>query len=308
MMPGYAHFIITLFNLRLWNVDKKKVPTHTESWLDSRFDMFGKQCFPSVAAQTNKNFVWICLFDKGTPGKYLEKIQEYQERLPQFSPHYLDLEETADIAATIDKIIKSYLSAEEEYIITTNLDNDDAIHSGMVARLQSAIGKDSCGKLYSFNLGYQYFTHLGIILKMKYPHNHFLTVVEARGPEYRTVLTYHHARARKALDSVDILEQPYWVEFVHGNNVNNDLRITSRVSYRAVTTAVDLRPFGLDIVISRREAWYGTFVRLPFKWLGRACNRITRKIRKAVCRNNVRESHAAPVTVVAKNQGHAGEK
>ncbi len=66
-VPKFKHFVITLFNLKLWTQDKNNVSTRTDEWLEKRFELFENYCLPSLKAQTNKNFVWLCLFDQFTP-------------------------------------------------------------------------------------------------------------------------------------------------------------------------------------------------------------------------------------------------
>ena len=62
-MKSFEHLIITRFNLNLYARDKHDAPTRTERWLAHRFEVFERYCLPSVAAQTNPNFRWLCLFD-----------------------------------------------------------------------------------------------------------------------------------------------------------------------------------------------------------------------------------------------------
>ena len=72
--PKFKHFIITLFNLKIWKEDKTHRATQTADWLAQRFDLFERFCLPSVAHQTNKNFTWLCLFDKDTPTDMRQRI------------------------------------------------------------------------------------------------------------------------------------------------------------------------------------------------------------------------------------------
>ena len=64
-MKSFEHLIITRFNLNLYARDKHDAPTRTERWLEHRFEIFERYCLPSVAAQTNPNFRWLCLFRRG---------------------------------------------------------------------------------------------------------------------------------------------------------------------------------------------------------------------------------------------------
>ena len=276
----FKHFLITLFNVRLWDVDKKNNPTRTDEWMEDRFDMFEKFCLPSVAAQSNRNFIWICLFDSETPQKYIDRINSFRERVPMLTPCLTDIVGREALVPAINEIISGYVSPDDRYVITTNLDNDDAIRYDMIERLQSLIGEDSANKIYSLNLGYQYFASMKLAIKMKYPHNHFLTLVEPAGQEYKTILGFSHVKARKLYTPVDIMETPYWIEFVHGNNVNNDIRITSRIKYYPIFRSVDFGGFGLNISLTGRRNTFNSLVRFPAIWLCRLFNRINRKIRK----------------------------
>lgn len=279
-MIRYKHFLITLFNVRLWDVDKKNNPTRTDSWLKGRFEMFEEVCLPSVAAQSSRDFIWICLFDSETPQEYIDRINGHRARVPMLTPCLTDIVGRDALVPAINEIIAKYVSPEDKYVITTNLDNDDAISFDMIERLQSLIDGSSAGKLYSLNLGYQYFAEANIALKMKYPHNHFLTLVEPAGGECKTILGFSHVKARKLFTPIDILEKPYWIEFVHGGNVNNDIRVTSRIKYYPLFRRIDFRDFGLDISLSWQRNTFNSLVRFPFMWTLRLFNRIGRKVGK----------------------------
>lgn len=66
-MKSFEHLIITRFNLNLYARDKHDAPTRTERWLEHRFEIFERYCLPSVAAQTNPNFRWLCLSTRRRP-------------------------------------------------------------------------------------------------------------------------------------------------------------------------------------------------------------------------------------------------
>ena len=83
-----------------------------------------------------------------------------------------------------------------------------------------------------------------------------------------------------AITPVDIMETPYWIEFVHGNNVNNDIRITSRIKYYPIFRSVGFGGFGLNISLTGRRNTFNSLIRFPARWLCRLFNRINRKIRK----------------------------
>jgi len=277
-MVRLKHFIITQFNLRLWTKDKLNVSTYTEEWLSKRFVLFDTYCFPSVQKQTSSDFIWLCLFDKNTPDAYLEKIKQYQEKCPQLKACFLDEEDTKDWLGFTRNVIKDHLDTEDEFVITTNLDNDDAIHINMIKAVSEHVNKDRKAVLYSFLYGYQYFTEKKIILKMLYPHNHFLSLVEKNTNDIQTVKQMGHAKMRKHFETIDLKTEPYWVEFVHNNNVNNDLRITSRIKYYPVLKTVSLSNFGIDTTLKSSDNTANFMLRMPFLFF----NTATRKLRKKI--------------------------
>ena len=67
-------FVFTRFNLKLWKENKYGVDTRTKEWTESRFDLFEKYCFPSMKSQTNKDFMWICMFADDTEPTFVERI------------------------------------------------------------------------------------------------------------------------------------------------------------------------------------------------------------------------------------------
>lgn len=281
-MIRYKHFVITLFNLRLiWATDKKNNHTGTENWLAERFELFDKYCFPSVNTQTNKNFVWLCLFDIDTPLIYREKIKEYEAKCSQMVACYFRPENMeSGWVNHLKDIIASYMSEDDLYLITTNADNDDMIHRNMVGRIQAEFNKGHKEGVYSMIYGYQYFSDKGLLLKMRYPHNHFLSLVERYNPDFKTLKSEAHGRIRRHYDNVDIEDETYWVEFVHNRNVNNGLRITSRIKYFPVFRTVSFMNFGLDLTLSRSANIKKTFATLPWLFVKTAFYKLKKKATK----------------------------
>ena len=100
------HFILTRFNLLLWNKDKEGGKVRTTKWLEHRFSLFEKYCLPSILSQTCQDFEWIVLFDSMTPEKFMSKIAEYEKRCPQLKPVFVEPERGrffADIFRAVGK-------------------------------------------------------------------------------------------------------------------------------------------------------------------------------------------------------------
>ena len=290
--PSYKHFIITLFNLKIWKVDKTQTSTQTSEWLEKRFALFESYCIPSIKNQTCKNFIWLCLLDKDTPESFRCRIEEYKKEIPQLHACYFSAEEashyTDDDNYKRCRFIRDTVRAKlegEDFVITSNLDNDDAIHQEFVRRVQQEFLSYPKETLVSFKRGIQYFVSNNAVVRMFYPHNHFLNLIERTNKDFCTVEFYGHAHARKVLPNIDILEKPYWMEVVHGNNVSNELRITSRVKYLPQLATFHFSNYGIQKTLPFVTNLYNFLFCLPRYFFKIAIWRLRKKLGKGQWEN-----------------------
>ena len=105
-------------------------------WLAGRFDLFEKYCLPSVAAQTAGRLHLDHLFrrrhaaaaarpDRGLPGNLA------------FVPYFAG----TISAAFWPRSLAETLPARTPWLLTTRFDNDDALATDHVARLQAAVSR-----------------------------------------------------------------------------------------------------------------------------------------------------------------------
>lgn len=277
----YKHFVITLFNLNIFGSrNKKKENTATEKWLLERFSLFEKYCLPSFAQQSNKNFIWLCFFDTDRTKPHMDKIEKYKVICPQFTPCFFHKDKMDNWRQDIYDIIKSYSPEDVEYVITTNVDNDDSIHKDMIDRIQHEFKNKPQAAAYTFVYGYQYFLNINILLKMHYPHNHFISLAEKNNVDMKTIIYISHAQIHKYHHTIKIIDGIYWMEVVHHGNVNNDLRITSRIKYYPIFKTISLKNFGLDITIKKSTNINNQLTRFPVYFIKTAIHKLTKKIKK----------------------------
>ena len=218
------HFLLTRFNLLLWQKDKESRKVRTMKWLEHRFLMFEKYCLPSVKNQTCLEFEWIVLFDSKTPERFKEKIEYYQNKCPQFVPVFVEPERGRFFAEIFRGEIIKRLKAKR--VITTYLDNDDALNLRFVEDLQQRALHASDGIFFYYDKGYQYYTDYRYLLQIHYPRNHFVSVIE-RGDALATkgVFGYgsHYSIYKKRGAVIDHIKTvPMWCEVVHEKNMLND--------------------------------------------------------------------------------------
>ena len=171
------HFILTRFNLLLFNKDKEGNNVRTLKWLDHRFSLFEKYCLPSVKNQTCQDFVWIVLFDSSTPDKYKARVADYQKECSQLIPIYVEPKNGRFFAEIFKKEILRRL--EGKRLLSTYLDNDDALNVRIIEDLQNRITTVKDDSFIFYDDGYQFFTDHKYMMKIHYPRNHFVSYVES---------------------------------------------------------------------------------------------------------------------------------
>ena len=224
MQSEVQHFILTRFNLLLWNKDKEGVSVRSREWLDHRFDLFEKYCLPSIEAQSCKDFIWIVLFDSKTPDDYKIRIGKYQSDCPQLVPVYVEPQNGRYFADIFRKEVLNRLSHQR--VITTYLDNDDALSIHFVEDLQKRAGLLSDGIFINYIDGYQYYTDHNYLMQIHYLRNHFMSVIEEGNPA--TLKTIYGFGSHYYIDKISgvriehIKNQPMWCEVIHDRNMGND--------------------------------------------------------------------------------------
>lgn len=223
-MTTLQHFVLTRFNLLLWQKDKEGCKVRTVEWLEHRFYLFEKYCLPSLIHQTCQDFEWIVLFDSNTPDKYKERITLCQEKCPQLIPVFVEPAEGRYFASIFKREVVKRLTAPR--VVTSYLDNDDALDIRFVEDLQTRAMKASDGVFINYTDGYQFYTDYKYVLQVQYPRNHFMSVVEKGDPSsLKTIYGYgSHYYINKIegvkIENVDRL--PMWCEVIHEKNMGND--------------------------------------------------------------------------------------
>ena len=82
------------------------------------------------------------------------------------------------------------------------------------------------GTFISYIDGYQYYTDYNYVMKIHYPRNHFMSVVEEGSPAtIKTIYGYGSHYYIKKIPGVkieNVKNQPMWCEVIHEKNMGND--------------------------------------------------------------------------------------
>lgn len=274
------HFIGTRFNLKApeWRTTKNGDAVLTEDWLEKRFYLFENYCFPSVVHQTNQNFIWCVFFDNDTPAEYKEKIKIIAADYLNFRPLFIDSMGT--LKNTFQDYIYMNIEENDEYVITSRLDNDDLIHKDFIKTIQSLfIPLD--GAVIDLKNGFQVTLDSPISQIRVYNHdfNAFVSVIE-NVKKIETIYSRKHHDWRSSKNIIGYQNKRLWIELTHETNKVNclltylkkawmfnieDFSLPKEFVYKL--DILDVCKTNLNIEIERfrkfQNKWFNFLVKLP---------------------------------------------
>lgn len=220
----FQHFLITRFNLpnKGWQLDKNNNLVQNDEWLHQRIVLFETYCLPSIQNQSCKEFIWLVYFNSDSPEYLLKKISEWKAMcknfIPQFSSDY-----DSCLNNEMSEHIHAYISKQSTFIITTRLDNDDALHRDAIQIIQNHfIAEDNV--IIDIEEGYCYAPKQGIITKHKFISNQFVSYIEQHKKNYSTVYREGHPAWIGKATFISIKHKRLWLQIVHDTNVVNSLK------------------------------------------------------------------------------------
>lgn len=223
-MTDFAHVLMTRFNLA--TPGREATIRNQPDWLETRFDLFERYCLPSVAAQTTSDFTWIIYFDKDTPPAFKNRIAALQREVP-FTPYYTGLFPGEGWPRSVEEV----LGRRAQHLLTSRLDNDDALAVDYMARTADA-ARGAAEKL-------QTVPRIGIVItngfirsgqalyQISHPCNAFTSWLEPGGSDLdttRTAMGIAHMDAAQEGPLVQVPGPGGWLQVVHGGNVSNKVR------------------------------------------------------------------------------------
>ncbi|MFL5867164.1 MAG: glycosyltransferase [Thermoleophilaceae bacterium] len=205
------HYLLTNFNVKRDDLACRP----DLDWLKNRFELFERYCLPSVAGQICRDFTWLIRWDdEGTPASQRDRLLAYAEALPLIR---LVPERIAFHIA-----IARSLDGSPRRLLTTRLDNDDALHRDAVALLQREAGGEGM-EFLNMPLGYCLEHPGGRTFLVEQPHNPFVSLAEdVNGASPRTAVCVSHHDAAALAPVRQVGAAPSWLQVIHGRNAANE--------------------------------------------------------------------------------------
>jgi hypothetical protein len=210
-----THILLTRFNVRVRA--KWSHASADPAWLLNRFDLFEQFCLPSVRSQTAPDFRWLIYFDAMTSEEHLDRARTALADLPQARIVLID---AFDRELWLPPIHES-IPLGASRVITTRLDNDDALHPHFLSAVQAAALRSEMPCFLNLSKGYTLRDgHLHLVHDRS---NAFLSLVEhTAAPE--TVWVKPHTEASTFAPVQQVSAPPAWLQVIHGENVSNRVR------------------------------------------------------------------------------------
>ncbi|MHC0055479.1 glycosyltransferase [Actibacterium sp. D379-3] len=220
------HVLMTRFNLA--TPGREAEIRNKPDWLEGRFELFERFCLPSVGNQTTPDFTWIIYFDKDTPQPFKDRITRLQREMP-FRAYYTGLFP----AEGWPRSLTEELGPLPDHVLTSRLDNDDALAVDYMARTRAA-AQAHLAAAPALPLT----RRAGIVItngfirsdsrcyRISHPCNAFTSWLESTADPsaLKSAMGIAHMDAATQGGLVQVPGPGGWLQVVHGGNVSNKVR------------------------------------------------------------------------------------
>ena len=207
----FDHLVITRFNLRVSDTPAG------EDWLRHRLYFFRSVCCPSIRSQTNQNFRWVVLFDSARENWFEAEVQSLSKD-GLFEPVWVE-------GRLLPRVVPAVAAQRSvaEWLITSRIDNDDAIAHDYIDVVQSQFQEQEF-EFINFQSGLQ-LTDTGELFYTLDPSNPFISLIEKRTNELpQCVYLSSHAEVERHGRMRQIKSHPMWLQMIHGRNLGNGVQ------------------------------------------------------------------------------------
>lgn len=262
------HALLTRFNVRRGVEADPRVLS--VEWLDARMKLFEEITVASVVAQTRRPDAWLVFFDEGTPQATRERFHRLTAVLPQLRAEYCN---SFSAQVCIERIHHG-LPAGIDWLVTTRLDNDDALHPRMIEQMRSLVRP---GVREFINPSKGLIIAKGMLYRKHDYSSPFISLSEPLA-NCRSVFMDQHQRLGWHGRIQQFSMTDSWIQVVHGANLANQVRgvrvLPSRVSMQVLPQSLraSVRP------VSAAELIMDNSIGLVRRYAGSIRRRVNRML------------------------------
>ena len=210
--PELDHVLLTRFNLPTDGLEG--LVRARDGWLRERVGLFEAIALPRYLCRHVRTSSGIVYFDPDSPGWLHEWISKYAPG--RFTAAFRSSVGPENVAADI----RNLFGANSPVLVTSNLDNDDALALDFVERVQSAAPQVDRTVVYLTRGLIKSGPRVYLRRDMR---NAFCSVIETwESPS--TCWHDWHTLLGKSMKVLELSGDPAWLQVVHGRNVSNRVR------------------------------------------------------------------------------------
>ncbi len=211
MQSSFKHFILTRYALRM---PDGALPN--AEWLTHRRELFERYTLPSVAAQTVSNYVWLLFYDWSLDEQMDECLRAWQMKCPWIMGVGTE-QPWEEFNLDMRRAMNRHLEGAT-HVISTRLDNDDAIAPDFLALVQAEFRAQIEPTFVNFTVGQNLTVATNQLEEHPHPHNMFISCIEPV-KDFQAVLTWAHNHCPAVGPVIQLAEPARWTHIVHDRNV-----------------------------------------------------------------------------------------
>lgn len=208
----YQHFLLTRMNT--------STPFGTPGacvdpdWLRHRFSLFETYTLPSVRAQQGAaHFEWLLFSHEETPVEFRERLDSYERSFPA-----IRIVRCTGFDEDVARLeVLRHCSSDVTHIITSRVDNDDALGTTYMATVQREFRAQQ-GEFINCRLGFQ--LHRGRVYRAEHPANPFCSAIESKAT-FRGVFCVAHVDIANTYPVKQLDDRRRWLMVIHDRNALN---------------------------------------------------------------------------------------
>ena len=213
MSGSVDHVLLTRFNLP--SVGVESIIRAREGWLRDRVALFERYCLPSVRGQTNQQFHWLVYLDPESPAWLKDRIARLSAD-GTFTPLFRTSVSRKELVSDVHSVSGAHRSE----LLTTNLDNDDALANNFVERLQGADPPDEATAIYLCD---GLLKSGNRVFRRTDRRNAFCSVREPWEDPVTCWADWHNLLGER-MAVLEVEGEPAWLQVIHDFNVSNRVR------------------------------------------------------------------------------------